>query len=107
MQGLGKGPTRRGSFPRHLGTLTGKALKLCPHLSRSLSLVDEPKPSQMVPAPPAGSFHSRGSLGQEKGDVENNKLLSKRRQCVFFFFSQWQKKTRSQAALKTESEPTE
>lgn len=82
---LGKGPTRRGSFPRHLGTLTGKALKLCPHLSRSLSLVDEPKPSQMVPAPPAGSFHSRGGLGQEKGDLENNKLLSKRRQCVVFF----------------------
>lgn len=58
----------------------------------------------MASAHPAENFHSRGGLGQEKGDLKNKELLSKRWQ--HYFFSQWIEENKKPAyAGGGESEP--
>lgn len=98
----GKGAGRKSPLSQAFGGILWE--RLCPHHFRSLSFVDKHKTCQMASAHPAGNFHSRSGLDQEKGDLQNEKPWSKRWQSYFPFA---ENRSKQEASICWESEPPE
>lgn len=77
----GKGAGRKSPLSQAFGGTLWE--RLCLRHFRSLTSVDKHKTCQMASAHPAGKSHSRGGPGQEKGDLQNKELWSKRWQSYF------------------------